>query len=103
MSANNGSIMTNLAELDAHVIQPEEYEDIPELTAEMMARGELRLGDRVIRPATGTMTRPGRPRSEAPKRQVTLRLDGALIDRFRAEGPGWQSRINAALRKAAGM
>jgi len=34
---------------------------------------------------------------------VTLRLDADLIDRFRATGKGWQSRINAALRKAAGI
>jgi uncharacterized protein (DUF4415 family) len=34
---------------------------------------------------------------------VTLRLDADLIDRFRATGKGWQSRINAALRKAVGI
>jgi len=31
---------------------------------------------------------------------VTLRLDPDVLDRFRADGPGWQGRINAALRKA---
>lgn len=45
----------------------------------------------------------GRPPVEAPKRQVTLRLDADVLDRFRAEGRGWQSRINAALRKSAGL
>ena len=34
------------------------------------------------------------------KQQVTLRLDQDVIARFRATGPGWQSRINAALRAA---
>jgi uncharacterized protein (DUF4415 family) len=36
-------------------------------------------------------------------KQVTLRLDADLIDRFRATGKGWQSRMNEALRKAAGI
>jgi len=34
---------------------------------------------------------------------VTLRLDPDVLDRFRADGPGWQGRINAALRKAVGL
>lgn len=45
----------------------------------------------------------GRPRSESPKRMVTLRLDVDLLDRLKAEGAGWQTRINEALRKAAGI
>ncbi|MCG5241895.1 BrnA antitoxin family protein [Azospirillum doebereinerae] len=45
----------------------------------------------------------GRPPAENPKQQVTLRLDAEVIGRFKAEGPGWQSRINDALRKAAGL
>ena len=34
------------------------------------------------------------------KKQVTLRLDKDVVDRFRATGAGWQSRMNEALRKA---
>ncbi|TNC15855.1 hypothetical protein FF100_00885 [Methylobacterium terricola] len=34
---------------------------------------------------------------------VSLRLDRDVLDRFQEEGPGWQERINAALRKAAGL
>lgn len=45
----------------------------------------------------------GRPPTESPKQQVTLRLDADVIERFRADGRGWQSRINDALRKAAGL
>jgi uncharacterized protein (DUF4415 family) len=45
----------------------------------------------------------GRPPADNPKRQVTLRLDADVVDRFRASGKGWQSRMNAALRKAAGL
>ena len=45
----------------------------------------------------------GRPKSAAPKVSTTLRLDPDVLESFRADGPGWQSRINAALRKAAGL
>ena len=34
------------------------------------------------------------------KKQVTLRLDPDVIDKFRATGPGWQARINDALKAA---
>jgi uncharacterized protein (DUF4415 family) len=36
------------------------------------------------------------------KEQVTLRIDQDVLEYFREDGPGWQDRINAALRKAAG-
>lgn len=86
---------TDLAKLDAHVIQPEEYEDIPELTEEWFDKAEFAIGDTVVRPAR----RPGRPRSGTAKKLIALRLDPDIIERFRATGPGWQSRINAALRE----
>jgi uncharacterized protein (DUF4415 family) len=34
---------------------------------------------------------------------LSLRLDPDVLEHFRASGPGWQSRINAALRKLAGL
>jgi len=46
-------------------------------------------------------TRVGRPKSDNPKQPVNLRLDADVLAHFRATGPGWQSRINAALRKVA--
>lgn len=45
----------------------------------------------------------GRPKSEAPKVSIKLRLDPDVVDAFRDRGPGWQSRMNAALRSAAGL
>jgi uncharacterized protein (DUF4415 family) len=45
----------------------------------------------------------GRPPVAHPRKQVSLRLDLAIIDKFKAGGKGWQSRINEALRKAAGL
>ncbi len=40
------------------------------------------------------------PQRAPTKKQVTLRLDQDVIAKFRATGPGWQARINAALRAA---
>ncbi|MGY4289204.1 uncharacterized protein (DUF4415 family) [Bradyrhizobium sp. LM2.7] len=36
------------------------------------------------------------------KEQVSLRIDQDVLEHFQADGPGWQDRINDALRKAAG-
>lgn len=78
-------------------------DDAPELGEDFFHSAEIRIGGQLIRPASGTLTRPGRPKSDDPKQQVTLRLDSAVLDGFRATGPGWQSRINAELRKALGL
>jgi uncharacterized protein (DUF4415 family) len=43
---------------------------------------------------------PGRPRSETPKVAVSLRLDQDVVDGFKAEGPGWQTRMNAVLAES---
>ncbi len=45
----------------------------------------------------------GRPRAESPKKAISLRLDAEVIERFKAGGDGWQSRMNEALRKAVGL
>ena len=46
----------------------------------------------------------GRPQSKTPKKvAVSLRLDPEVIDRFKASGPGWQTRMNNALREAVGL
>jgi uncharacterized protein (DUF4415 family) len=37
------------------------------------------------------------------KELVSLRIDQDVLEHFQEDGPGWQDRINAALRKAAGM
>ena len=79
-------------------------DDLPEWTDEQIARSQLSDGGEIIRAATGTLTRTGRPTMgiEA-KKQVTLRLDPDVVERFRAGGRGWQSRMNAALRLAVGL
>ena len=92
-------------------------DDAPELTDEMAEMAQLSIGGRVVRPATGVLTKdgmkrvapytipiPGRPpERDVAKKQVTLRLDADLLERLRASGRGWQSRLNATLRKAVGI
>jgi uncharacterized protein (DUF4415 family) len=47
---------------------------------------------------------PPKPPPSLPgvKELVSLRIDRDVLDFFQEDGPGWQDRINAALRKAAG-
>lgn len=71
-------------------------DDAAEWSADQWDRAEIRVGERVVRPG-----RP--PIGTATKQQVTLRLDPDVLARFRADGPGWQGRINDALRKAVGL
>ena len=72
-------------------------------TEDHFRRAAIYHGDKLVRPADGTWTKPGRPKSADPKQQVTLRLDRVVLEQFRAMGPRWQSRINAELRKALGL
>jgi uncharacterized protein (DUF4415 family) len=69
-------------------------DDAPELDDYWFDRADLMIGDTVIR--------RGRPAGET-KTQVSLRIDNDVLAAFRAEGPGWQSRMNTALKKAAGV
>lgn len=81
-SSDNPYGETDFAKMDAHVIQPHEYDELPELTDEMMARGVRGDGAELVRRARG---RPPKPDA---KQQVTLRLDPDVLDRLRASGPG---------------
>jgi uncharacterized protein (DUF4415 family) len=81
-------------------------DDAPELTDEMFEIAEFSIGGTVIRPATGYLGPNGVVKGSPPwrdrtKQQVTLRLDPDVLAMFREGGPGWQGRINAALRAAA--
>jgi uncharacterized protein (DUF4415 family) len=84
---------SDMKKVDAYVLGPSDYEDIPELTEEWFAKATLHIG--------GKPLPRGRPKSANPKEHVNMRLDRDVLAHFRAGGPGWQSRINATLRKAA--
>jgi uncharacterized protein (DUF4415 family) len=62
-----------------------EYEELPELTSEMLARATVKKG--------------GRPVSENPRKLITIRLPADVIARWRSTGPGWQTRMAERLSK----
>ena len=74
-------------------------DDAPDLsTAQWRERfdsADLMAGKKIVR--------RGRPLSEAPKISTTVRLDADVMQYFKSAGRGWQTRINAALRKVAGL
>jgi uncharacterized protein (DUF4415 family) len=43
--------------------------------------------------------RMGRPKSINRKRSTTIRFDEDILEAFKATGPGWQTRMNAALKE----
>lgn len=61
----------------------------------------------VFKPAPPTIAAPApRPAGAGvptAKEAVSLRLDQDVLEAFQADGPGWQERINAALRKVVGL
>lgn len=67
-----------LAEIEAIKDEDIDCSDIPELDDTFWANAELRL--------------------PKPKKGVYLRIDQDILDRLKAEGPGYQTRINAILR-----
>jgi len=68
-------------------------DDAPELTRDFFRSADVYKGDKLLRRG-----RP--PVGERPKQAVKLRLSADVLDYFRADGPGWQTRINATLERA---
>ena len=99
MAENKRGLGTDLTKLDATTDEDiarqiaEDPDTAPELTDEWFDKADFYIGDKLIRRGRG------RPPVESPKKLVSLRLDQDVVETFRAAGPGWQSRINAALRK----
>jgi hypothetical protein len=77
-----------------------DQDDACEWPDEVWNRAEISVGGKVLRRATGTLTRRGRPPAgDVAKKQVTLRLPSEVIEHFRAGGKGWQSRIGDLLAR----
>lgn len=53
-------------------------------------------------PPKAAAPEPKAPAIPGAREMVSLRIDRDVLDYFQADGPGWQERINDALRKAAG-
>ena len=80
------SLKSDLARVDAHVVRAKEFRELPELTPEMLAQGSVKKG--------------GRPVSANPRRLITIRLPADVIARWKATGPGWQTRMADRLSKS---
>lgn len=93
MNAKPKNIKSDLKKIDAHSIKPEEYDDLPELTDEMFARADYKVGG--IK-----KTAPNRrgPQKAPTKVALYLRLPHEVVDYFKAEGTGWQTKIGFALK-----
>ena len=78
--------------------------DNPEWTEDDFARalGPESLPPEVLAAFPNTLKRLGRPPAapEVKKAEVKLRLDPDVLAAWRASGPGWQTRMNEALRRA---
>ena len=84
-SVSRRSLGSDLPRVDAHRVKPSEYRELPELTGEMLTRAVVNKG--------------GRPRSENPRQLISLRLPAEVIKRWRATGPGWQTRMAERLAR----
>ena len=80
------SLKSDLARVDAHVVKAEEYDELPELTDDMLARARV--------------NKRGRPLSPNPRKLISLRLPADLIEQWKATGPGWQTRMAEKLARA---
>ena len=63
----------------------------------MLDRAEFFDGDKFVRRGKG------RPKLASTKEQINIRLDADVLERLRANGPGWQTRVNGLLRAVLGL
>lgn len=81
------TLKSDLRRVDAHKTKSREYDELPELTDSMLKRGVVK--------------RAGRPVATNPRRQVTIRLPETVLAKWKATGPGWQTRMADLLSKRA--
>ena len=78
-------LSSDLQRVDAHQVGAAEYDELPELTDEMLARARVNRG--------------GRPKSAAPKVLLSVRYSPEVVEYFRSTGEGWQARMDAVLKE----
>jgi uncharacterized protein (DUF4415 family) len=81
----------NVKRKDSSTISPDP--DLPEITDDWIAGADQYQGEKLVR--------RGRPTLEHPRQLLSLRLPPQTIARWKASGPGWQTRMVEALEKAA--
>ena len=73
------SLTSDMARVDAHALTQDDYDELPEINEEMLARA--------------TVNRGGRPIATNPRKLLSIRLPVDVIERWKATGPGWQTRM----------
>ena len=79
MVVNKKDTKSDLSKLDCIDTDDIDYSDIPEVDDEMFSQGELVLTE--------------------PKESITIRIDQDVLNWFRSRGRGYQTRVNAVLRR----
>jgi uncharacterized protein (DUF4415 family) len=109
MPESKRALGSDLAKIDATTDEDiarqiaEDPDTAPEWTDEDFARAEIWHGNRYLgRGKVRAGRGPGRPKGSGKKELVTLHIDREILDRFRAGGPGWQTRLNDALGTVEG-
>ena len=87
-----------MPKLKAGTILPTPAEDAA-ITAAAMADSDATAFTDAEWTQVKPLVRRGRPLGSGSKTQVTLRLDVEVVEKFRASGDGWQTRINDVLKR----
>jgi uncharacterized protein (DUF4415 family) len=77
-NASKTTSKTNWEHIDALMDDEIDTSDIPSLDDDFFASAELRMPE--------------------PKQAITIRVDKEVLDRFKSQGKGYQTRMNAVLR-----
>jgi len=85
MKKNGKNFGSDFTKVDAHLVTEQEYEELPMLTDEMLARGVFK--------------KAGRPVKENKKISIHLRIDPEVNQAFRKTGKGWQTLMNEILKQ----
>lgn len=104
MSEKSSNFKTDWAKFDAHVITPDEYEEMPELTEANLAEATPHIGGREVswpefKTVAAAQLKRGRPKSDNNKVLLSLRYSPEVVDFFRSTGDGWQTRMDEALKQ----
>lgn len=94
MRAKLKNIKSNLKKIDAYRIKKNEYDELPELTDKMFSQAVYKVGG-----VTKTAPRRRGAQRSPTKVALSLRLPREVIDYFKSEGIGWQTRMGNALLK----
>ena len=87
-----------MSEKPMNSISPDDKDEAPSLDEAFFDHARVRVGGKVVREATGSFSRRGRPpKGTARKVQQSLRLSPEVLSFFRETGDGWQTRIDDVL------